>query len=138
VAVGLAGLEQHCTTAWRSRRAQQPRRLDDLTQTDLLLTHPFQIGEFGLELSVNVLNLFDEDATLQVGNAKYQEDFCDFAAGGTCDGTNDFYFGGTSWDIDAEMAGATPQPFFLKPNAAVGVSPFQAPRTVRLGVKFVF
>jgi hypothetical protein len=114
-------------------------RLDDLTQTDLLLTHPFRIAaKFDLELSLNVINLFDEDTVLQVGNQKYQEDFCDFAGGGSCDGTNDFYFNGTPWDVDAEMAGATLQPHFLKPLAAVGFSPYQAPRTLRAGVKFLF
>ena len=41
-------------------------RTDSLTRTDLLISHPFKISNFGLELSLNVLNLFDEEAILLV------------------------------------------------------------------------
>ncbi len=64
---------------------------DDLTQTDLLVTHPFKIGNFTLEASVNVLNLFDEDAVLLVDNNQFDGDLCDAA---DCDGSYDYFFGG--------------------------------------------
>ena len=106
--------------------------LDDLTQTDLLISHPFQIGDYTLELSLNVTNVFDEDTVTQVENHKYRGDFCDAAPG--CDFTNDFFFAGTPWNTTAIMdaAGTPVDPFFLNPLA------YQAPRTVRAGIKFLF
>ncbi len=90
---------------------------EDLTQTDLLITHPFKIGNFTLEASVNVLNLFDEDAVLLVDNNQYRGDLCDSDA---CDGSYDFLF-------------------YLKPNTGVSFgNPYQAARVIRLGLKFMF
>lgn len=40
----------------------------DLTQTDLLIAHPFKIGNYSLEISMNVLNLFDENTVTRIGN----------------------------------------------------------------------
>ena len=113
-------------------------RTDDLTQTDLRVSHEFPIGGFGLELSVQVLNLFDEDTALLIDNNHYRADLCDFLA--HCDGSSASLFPWQSVDTDTAMAGADLNPFYLQPNVAgsfVG-SPYQAPRTIRAGVKFKF
>lgn len=109
-------------------------RLDAITRTDLLLTHPFSIGgRYSLEASLNILNLFDEDTVISVENEAYREDVCDAFA--DCDGTNEWYFGeAIPYDYHSVMdaAGADPNPFFLRPQA------WQAPRAVRVGLKFIF
>lgn len=108
-------------------------RLPNVTATDLSITHPFNIGDFRIELSLNVLNVFDQDTVTRVGVEKYFEDVCDVAEG--CDGTNDWYFSTlVPYDYDTIMqaGGAT-----LNPRYDRGIA-WQAPRTVRLGVKFVF
>jgi hypothetical protein len=105
---------------------------DDLTQTDLLVTHPFKIGDFTLEASVNVLNLFDEDAVLLVDNTQFRGDLCD----DNCDGSQEYFFGGT---LDPSVLAGTENPFYLQPNVAGSTAnPFQAPRVVRVGLKFLF
>jgi outer membrane receptor for ferrienterochelin and colicin len=109
-------------------------RLDAITRTDLLLTHPFSIGgRYSLEASLNILNLFDEDTVISVENEAYRVDVCDVFA--DCDGTNEWYFGeAIPYDFHSVMdaAGADPNPFFLRPQA------WQAPRAVRVGLKFIF
>jgi hypothetical protein len=106
---------------------------DDLTQTDILLTHPFHIGNFTLEVSANVLNLFDEDTALLIDNNEFDGDLCDTDA---CDSSYDYFFGG---GLDPLVVAGTENPFYLKPNTGVSFgNPFQAPRTVRLGLKFLF
>ncbi len=108
-------------------------RLDAITRTDLLLTHPFAIGQYSLEASLNILNLFDEDTVLSVENEAYREDICDAFA--DCDGTNEWYFSqAIPYDFHQVMdaAGAEQNPFFLRPQA------WQAPRAVRVGLKFIF
>ncbi len=50
-------------------------RTPTLTQTDLYLQHRFDIGDrYGLELSLNVINLFDEDTVRVVWNNQNTED----------------------------------------------------------------
>ncbi|MGE4188323.1 MAG: TonB-dependent receptor [Thermoanaerobaculia bacterium] len=106
---------------------------DSLTQTDLLVTHPFKIGDFTLEASVNILNLFDEDAALLIDNNQYEGDLCDADA---CDGSYDYFFGG---GLDPSVLAGTENPFYLKPNTGVSFgNPFQQARTVRVGLKFLF
>ena len=106
---------------------------DDLTQTDLLVTHPFKIGNFTLEASLNVLNLFDEDATLLVDNNQFDGDLCDAA---DCDGSYDYFFGG---GLDPSSVAGTENPFYLQPNTGVSFgNPFQQARTVRVGLKFLW
>ncbi len=108
-------------------------RLDDITQTDLLLAHPFRIGNYTLEASINVINMFDEDAVTQVENQRFRVDVCDVDP--ACDGTNAYYFEDlVPYDYETlmENAHASEDPFFLRPLA------FQAPRTVRVGLKFAF
>jgi hypothetical protein len=106
---------------------------DDLTQTDLLIAHPFKIGNFTLEASVNVLNLFDEDTALLIDNNEFDGDLCDTDA---CDGSYDYFFGG---GLDPSVVAGTENPFYLKPNTGVSFgNPFQQARVVRLGLKFLF
>jgi hypothetical protein len=106
---------------------------DDLTQTDLLVTHPFKIGNFTLEASLNVLNLFDEDATLLVDSFQYNGDLCDAA---DCDGSYDYFFGG---GLNEGAVIGTENPYYLQPNVVGSTAnPFQAPRVVRVGLKFLF
>ena len=107
--------------------------LDSLTQTDLLISHPFTIGSFSLEASVNVINLFDEDTVTRVGNTPWQDDVCDVRA--DCDGSNEWYFGTLiPYDYNAVMraGGGTADPSFLQALA------YQAPRTVNFALKFHF
>ncbi|MBK9374345.1 MAG: TonB-dependent receptor [Holophagales bacterium] len=114
-------------------------RLSAITQTDLLLAHPFKIGDFSLELSLNVINLFDEAEVTRVGNVKYFDDVCDATA---CDGSNAEYFGTiVPYNYDAlmeayyggpEEAKAAMVPSYGRPLA------FQGPRTFRFGLKFIF
>lgn len=111
-------------------------RLDDLTQTDLSITHPFQIGRYELELNLNVLNLFDEDTVTRVGTDHYREDLCDRMPG--CDGTQEFFFSNTPINVDAIMDGAEVDPFYLRPFGSDTVPAFQRPREVRLGATFRF
>ena len=106
---------------------------DDLTQTDLLITHPFQIGDFTLEASLNVLNLFDEDTALLIDNNQFDGDLCD---ADDCDGSYDYFFGG---GLDPSVVAGTENPFYLKPNTGVSFgNPFQAARTIRVGLKFLW
>jgi hypothetical protein len=126
-------------------------RTDNLTQTDLLITHPLALGaRYNVEFSVNVLNLFDEDAVTQVGNTHYRGDLCDamVVGSGTCnkaDGGNAAFFG-AGFDANKIMQDAmtrSTQPGQF--NEGISVSPsylqalsFQGPRSIRLGVKLTF
>ena len=106
-------------------------RLSSVAQTDLLLTHPIRIGDQVLEASLNVLNVFDADTVTQIGNTQHQDDVCDFLD----DCSNDFYFNHLApYDYLAfmESHGATPDPAYKQALA------YQAPRSVRLGLKFAF
>ncbi len=108
-------------------------RTDALTQTDLLISHPFKIGDFTLEASLNVINLFDEDTALLIDNNQYLGDLCDSDA---CDGSPDYFFGGNA---DTSILLGTENPYYLKANAGASIAnPYQAARTVRLGLKFLF
>jgi hypothetical protein len=108
-------------------------RTPSLTQTDLLITHPFKIGDYTLEASLNVLNIFDEDTVTRIGNNEFFDDICDVRA--DCDGTNEWYFAHlVPYDFNTIMAagGATPDPQYGQALA------YQAARAVRLGLKFAF
>jgi hypothetical protein len=95
------------------------------SQTDLLLAHDFRLGgDNRIQLSVNVLNLFDQDTTLEVFNTQTRQDVSvDLAE----------YFAGQlniqqligEQDIRTDSR-------FLQPSV------FQAPRTIRLAVKYQF
>lgn len=106
---------------------------DDLTQTDLAISHPFRIGDFTLEASLNVLNLFDEDTALLIDNNQFDGDLCDTDA---CDGSYDYFFGG---GLDPSVVAGTENPFYLQPNTGASFgNPFQQARVVRVGLKFMF
>ena len=121
-------------------------RTEALKNVDLLVTQPFDIRGYRLEASLNVLNLFDFDAVTRLDNNPYRQDLCTAFVGtgrvtsaGQC--TEDLFFA-TDFDTttvfnqykasSATRLANTPNPFFMK---ALG---FQAPRTVRFGVKFIF
>ena len=83
-------------------------RTPSLTQTDLFISHPFKIGGFELEASINVINLFDEDTVTRINNNKYDEEICDYGPG--CDTTNEWYFNSlVPYDLDTVMADAAPR-----------------------------
>ncbi len=105
----------------------------DLTQTDLLISHPFKIGNYSLEVSMNVINLFDENTVTRIGNNSWKDDICDIVAG--CDYSNAWYFEQlVPYDYNTVMAasGATPDPAYGQALA------YQAPRVIRFGLKFLF
>jgi hypothetical protein len=106
-------------------------RTADLTQTDLYLAQLIKFGgSLGLEISLNVTNLFDEDTVTRNYTYGWRDDVCDIAAG--CDYSNGWYFGDlVPYNID-EVMGANTEPYYQNPYA------WQAPRSVRLGVKFIF
>lgn len=116
-------------------------RLPSLANFDLYLAQPFQIGGLQLEVSLNVLNLFDAKSETRRGNVQFQEDVCDAfpeettAAAGPCDTTNAWYFGKlVSYDYAKVMKAAGFKEYvqYGKPIA------FQAPREVRFGIKATF
>ena len=105
-------------------------RSPSLTQTSLFLAHPFNFGGLGLELSLNVTNLFDEDTVTRNYTYGWRDDACDVDP--ACDYSNGYYFGAlVPFDIDDHM-GPNNEPYYKNPYA------WQAPRSVRLGVKFIF
>ncbi len=110
-------------------RANQGRT-PSVTTVDLLLTQPFEVRGYRIEASLNVLNLLDSDTATQIENNHYLSDLCD-VYGDDCDHSQDFFFA-QDRNIDQVMAGEDVDPFYLKPLA------FQAPRAVRLGLKFIF
>jgi hypothetical protein len=109
-------------------------RTPSLTQTDLFISHPFKIGGFGLEVSLNVLNLFDEDTVTRRRNTPYYDDLCDHATGCGFDEFSAYYYftDVIPYTLDTIMADAERWETFNQPIA------WQAPRAVRLGVKFTF
>jgi hypothetical protein len=111
-------------------------RTPNLTQTDLYIAHPFKLGgNMGLELSLNVLNLFDQKTVTRYWTYKWRDDICQESLG--CDTTNEYYFNhlvpyNADTFMDALPDHGSPDPIFLKPYA------WQAARAVRLGLKFTF
>lgn len=130
-------------------------RLENITQTDLYIAHPFtlgtlgSLGKIGLEVNLNVSNLFDEKAVTRVDNAKWNADLCEAIEenGGDC--SYDYYFTNVvPYNFDDYMEDAFSEddpdnpghprweallnPTFMKPLA------YQAARTIRLGIKITF
>lgn len=104
-----------------------------ISNTDLTLAHDFSLGGYNLQVNLSVFNLFNEKKPTRYWTYKYQGDVCDAFA--DCDGTYDWYFGqAVPYDFDTVMqaAGIEKDPRYGKPVA------WQAPRLVRLGVKFSF
>lgn len=111
---------------------------DDLTQTDLLIAHPFKIGDFTLELSLNVINLFDEDTALLIDPLLSNGDVCSASPG--CDRTQEWFFGNTPLNIN-NINVSQNNPYYLKPNVSGSAATdqiYQTRRTFRAGLKFTF
>lgn len=104
-------------------------RLESWSQTDLSITHPFQVGTKEVEVGLTVLNLFDEDAVWQVDVFPFDEDLSNVIPG--CDGSQDCFFNNVPLDVDTLLAG-TENPQFLSPIR------FQSPREVRVHATFRF
>ena len=121
-------------------------RLASLTNFDVMLAQPFQIGKVNLEVSVNVLNILDAHKITRVGVFPYQDDICDVAPG--CDSTNNYYFNTlVPYNFDALMRanGGTPNPAYMNAYTASTdatrqgyVPAYQSPRTVRFALKLFF
>ena len=115
-------------------------RTDSLTQTDLLLTHPFNFGgRVGVEASLNILNLFDEDTALLIDPFMSETDLCTALGRTSCDA--EFFFANAPFNVASILPASQANPFYLKPNALGSTTVdnvFQARRAVRLGVKLTF
>lgn len=113
-------------------------RTDALTQTDLLISHQFKIGKLGLELSLNVLNLFDEKAATLIDPYLSNGDLCQ-QIGPACMGdATAYFFDHTPWNPNAIPASQA-NPYYKKANAVGSTAdPYQTRRTIRVGLKFTF
>ena len=115
-------------------------RTDALTQTDLMVSHPFKFGDYTVELSLNVLNLFDEDTAVLIDPNLTNGDLCTAYASAGCDRSQDWFFGHTP----LSTGGLNPtqnNPYYLKPGVAGSATTadvFQTRRTIRAGLKFTF
>ncbi len=127
-------------------------RTDALNFTDLLLTHPLTVGPVGLEFSLNVLNVFDQDTAQLIDPNYSRTDLCT-AIGSACTTARgqgkaaEYFFANiASIDIKSKLDNFTNaqgqhtlNPYYLKANAGGSTAdPFQTRRTVRLGVKLTF
>ncbi len=99
-------------------------RTDVLSQTDLALFKNFRFNRYNVQLGLNVLNLFDQDAVTRVYNERTV---------GALPLTTEQFFAG-AWDYNRLIA-ANPQILDVKYNQP---DQFQAPREVRVSVKFTF
>jgi hypothetical protein len=103
-------------------------RTDTYSQTDLLLQHEFRMmGSRRLQLSLNVLNLFDQQAVTSKHTAQRRTGALNITEA-------DFFAGRLDFEslIRAQTSGLTLDPRFLQPNS------WQTPISARLGVKFLF
>ncbi len=99
-------------------------RTDTFTQTDLYLSHEFTFGnDYGLEFSVNVSNLFDEENVLAIYNSGVDQDL---------PLTDAEFFAGFNAEQVIQQNNIPRDDLFGMPNR------FQGRRTVRLGAKFTF
>lgn len=109
-------------------------RTPSLSQTDLLITQPFTIRNYTIEGSLNVLNLFDQDAVTRIGNVHYSEDLCEDIMEDVCDHSVGQFFDMVPFNANKVMEDGRAQvlPSYGRPLA------FQGGRSVRLGVRFIF
>ena len=98
-------------------------RTPTLTQTDLFLQQDVRLGGLVVQLTLNVLNLFNQATVTSVASAETLDVIAI---------SNDDFFKG--YDVKRLIAqqNIRRNPLFLQPDA------FQAPRTVRLGAKVAF
>jgi hypothetical protein len=101
-------------------------RTPTLTQTDLALYQDVKLGSFNLQFGLNVMNIFDEDTETRRWHGRTTQDLPV--------SEEEFFAGG--WDYEALIA---------ELDAEGGLDPrfnqadvFQAPRAVRISVKFEF
>jgi hypothetical protein len=94
-------------------------------ETDLNLQQSFSVGgRRRVEVSVNVLNLFNQDIAVNRFAAMTRDNVSI---------TNQEFFAGFDMEgVLAERPAVRLDPRFLQDNA------YQAPRTIRLGLKFTF
>jgi len=106
-------------------------RSPSITRTDLYLAYQFRLGgQFALELSLNVLNLFDESTPTRYGTYAHHTDICDATA--ACDASNEWYFGElVPYDL-FDVMGPADEEYYGKEYD------WQDPRVVRGGIKFIF
>jgi len=97
-----------------------------LSNTDLSLFQDIPMFGQALQLQLTVLNLFDQDTVTRLDNTRY------FGTGTLPVNTDQFF--NTSWDYEGLLAAnpAIVDPKWGQPNQ------WQAPREVRLTVKFTF
>ncbi|HET7746878.1 MAG TPA: hypothetical protein VFM29_06230, partial [Vicinamibacteria bacterium] len=99
-------------------------RLPPLSQVDLYLQHEFQLARGKrLQLSVNVINLFDQDTT----TLRYPYEFQDAA-----EMAPEEFFRGFDMEQVAAEQGLPRDPMFLMDYG------YQLPREIRLGLRFTF
>jgi hypothetical protein len=93
-------------------------RTPTLKQTDLFVAHRFSFGgRYGVEVNANILNLLDSDTATAV-----------YQLAGNTDVTDAQFFAG----FNPNTTLVTPDPLYNQ------VSQYQAPREVRLGLRFTF
>jgi hypothetical protein len=105
-----------------------------LSQTDLQLQHGFRIGARQLQLTFNVLNLFNQDTAISKFTNYHR---LNGVSGSSAFGANAldedlFYSGQQTLAQLIEAQGVIKHPAFLMDNG------FQAPIQARIGVKFIF
>jgi hypothetical protein len=99
-------------------------RTDTLSQTDLSIYQDFKLKNMDLQVGVTLLNLFDQSAVTRRYNVR--------TVGSLPLTTDEFFAGG--WDYPGLLA-ANPNLLDVKFNQA---DQYQAPRSVRLSVRFQF
>jgi outer membrane receptor protein involved in Fe transport len=107
-------------------------RTPNITQTDLYIAQPFKVAkDINLEVSLNVINLFDQKAVTRIYSYPWRADICDVSP--DCDGSSQWYFQNVvPYNVDQYMANQPKDPFYKHAYA------WQAGRAVRLGLKLTF
>jgi len=101
-------------------------RTPTFSQTDMVLQHEFKLmGTKALQLSLNVLNLFNQDTAVSKAST-YQY------TGGVIPNEAAFYAGSQTLASLINSQNVVQNPNFLMDNG------FQAPIAARFGVKFIF
>jgi hypothetical protein len=119
-------------------------RVDTLSRLDLKLQHDFTLfGNHRVNVAMDVRNLFDQKAVLDIGHAPFRDGFT------IPDGT---YFATTGFDIDTYVrnfraSAGDPQglnnlrsdPFYKQPRSSgAGESPYQSRRTIQFSARYRF
>jgi len=96
------------------------------SNTDLSLAQAIRFGSQAFEVQLTVLNLFDQDTVTRLDNTRF------FGSSTVPVNTNAFF--NSNWDYDAYLAA---NPNAVDPKFGLA-NQWQAPREVRLTVKFQF